>query len=201
MKRAFALFAACALLGACAPEAVGISPIDLSARAPASAERVVLRPTALAAVASRAELPAGATEIVLGRERDGTTALLLRFEAPFREAEEVRGAFLLLPPAADARRAAAPLHLDVSRILEPWTAETIAWATLPRLDAVAQRVLTPRALVPLRIDVTDLVRQWSRQRSDEHGIALVASAQDPYGFPLPSGTGTAPGPELEIYLQ
>jgi hypothetical protein len=201
LTRAFALFATGALLCACTPGAVGISPIDLSARAPAASQRVVLRPAALVAVSSRGELPAGATQIVLGRERDGTTALLLRFEPTFREAEEVRGAFLLLEPAPDARRAASPLHLDVSRILEPWAAETAAWATLPRLDAVAQRVLTPHAAVPLRIDVTELVREWPRQRSDEHGIALVASAQDPYGLPLSSGAGAQPGPRLELYLQ
>lgn len=201
MKRATGLLALAALLGACTPAPVGIAPIDLATRAPAASQRLVLRPSKLVAVSSRSELPAGATQIVLGRERDGTTALLLRFELPLREAEELRGAFLLLEPATDARRAASPLHLDVSRILEPWAAAETAWATLPRLDVVTQRVLTPRAAVPLRIDVTELVREWPRRRDDEHGIALVASAQDPYGFPLPSGTGAQPGPRLEIYLQ
>lgn len=200
MTRAISALLTATLLTACRPEPVGVSTIDLAIRAPSASKRVLLRPSELAFVSSRGPLDASGLPH-LGREADGTTALLLRFELAFREAEEVRGAFVLLETSPDARRPSSSILVDVSRVLEPWSAAGTHWATLPRLDVVAARAFSPRAPGVMRIDVTDLVREWPRRRADEHGIALVASAQDPYGLTLLLGGAAGEGPRLEVYLQ
>jgi hypothetical protein len=55
--------------------------------------------------------------------------------------------------------------------------------------------------VPLRIDVTALVRDWAERRPDDHGIAILAPGEDPVGAAYSMGISEEAGPRLEVYLR
>ncbi len=58
-----------------------------------------------------------------------------------------------------------------------------------------------RAPAPLRVDVTALVRAWSRRDRDDHGIELLAHGGDAYGTVVSTGVSPGNGPRLEVYVK
>jgi hypothetical protein len=149
--------------------------------------------------AGRARLPEA---IALGGAAAGSMVVLLRFSADWRDDADVASAFLVLDPVEGAPPAASEVTLEVARILEPWSSETASWGRQPRLSipevaGVARR----RLLVPLRIDVTEMVRAWARRAPDDHGIALLAPGDDPVGVACSMGVSEGLGPRLEVYLR
>lgn len=172
--------------------------------AAADAARVVLLPASLAVVASRGgggggdELP---DTVTIGRGSSGTVVMLLRFEATWRDDAEVASALLVLEPIAGAPPAVSPIDFEMARIIEPWAPAAVSWGRQPRLG-VPMKAGSPRArpALPLRIDVTPLVRAWSR-RGDDHGIALLAHGDDASGAVISTGVTQGRGPRLEVYVK
>jgi hypothetical protein len=172
--------------------------------APADARRVVLAPEDVAVLASGGDgAAARAPEaIALGRAAEGSLVLLLRFAATWRDDAEITSAFLVLDPASGAPPAARDVRLEVARVLDPWRSDTATWGRQPRLSIPEAAAVVRRSpAVPLRIDVTAIVRDWARRRPDEHGIALLAPGDDPVGAAYSMGISEGAGPRLEVYLR
>jgi hypothetical protein len=55
--------------------------------------------------------------------------------------------------------------------------------------------------VPLRVDVTSLVKDWGRRDDGDHGIALLARGDDAYGAVVSTGLSQGNGPRLEVYVK
>ncbi|MFT3774495.1 MAG: DNRLRE domain-containing protein [Minicystis sp.] len=171
---------------------------------PGDALRVVLAPADLAVVALRGggggpELP---ETVALGRAETGTVVMLFRFEATWRDDAEVSSAFLVLDPLDVAPPAATAITFEMARVVEPWRPAIVSWGRQPRL-AVPMTAGTVRArpALPVRVDVTPLVRSWARRDPDDHGIALLAKGDDPYGAVISLGVTQGKGPRLEVYVK
>jgi hypothetical protein len=140
--------------------------------------------------------------IALGRAAGGSLVVLLRFAATWRDDSEITSAFLVLDPVAGAPPAGRDVTLEVARILEPWRSETATWGRQPRLSIPEAAAIVRRSpAVPLRIDVTAMVRDWPRRRPDDHGIAILAPGDDPVGAAYSMGISEGAGPRLEVYLR
>ena len=167
--------------------------------------RVILTPTDLAVIAATgapspiAEVP---ETVALGRAEGGTVALLLRFEAPWRDDSEVVSAFVVLDPLDSAPPAAQPAVFESARILEPWQPAVVSWGRQPRLD-LPRLAAVIRAIpgMPVRIDVTALVREWASRRADDHGLALLVHGDDRLGSTFSMGITGGAGPRLEAYVR
>lgn len=182
--------------GRCRPQETPISAGD--------ALRVVLAPADVAVVALSGggggrDLP---EVVALGREEGGTVVMLFRFEATWRDDAEVASAFIVLDPLDDAPPSLRPISFEMARIVEPWEPSFISWGRQPRL-AVPMVAGTVRARhsLPLRVDVTPLVRAWSRRSSGDHGIALLAKGDDANGAVVSMGVSRGMGPRLEAYVK
>lgn len=173
---------------------------------PAAADtlRSTLVPTDLAVIAARGGGGGGDTlpeTVALGRAGSGAVVMLLRFAPSWREDAEVQSAFLVLHPIEGARPSSSPIAFEVARILEAWQPSLVSWGRQPRLDVpFAAGVVRARPSLPLRIDVSPLVRTWAHA-SGEHGIALLAGGDDAYGAVVSMGVGQGRGPRLEVYVK
>ena len=167
--------------------------------------RVILAPRDLAVIAatgassSIAEVP---ETVALGRAAGGTVALLLRFEASWRDDSEIVSAFVVLDPVESAPPASQPAVFEAARILEPWQPSVVSWGRQPRLD-LPQLAAVIRAIpgTPVRIDVTALVRDWPQRRADDHGLALLVHGDDRVGSTFTMGITGGAGPRLEAYVR
>jgi hypothetical protein len=169
---------------------------------PPDTTRVVLWPREVAVIASKGESARALDSFSLGREGAGTVMVLLRFEAGWRDDAEVTSAFVVLDPVDGAPPTRVPTSVDVARILEPWTPDTVSWGRQPRLGLFERGAeLRPRGSVPVRIDVTKLVRAWSAHDRDDHGIAVSADERDPFGSTYALGPSGGAGPRLEAYVR
>ena len=175
--------------------------------APAATDtrRVILAPSAVAVIAASGARPAVAEvpeTIALGRAEGGGVALLLRFEASWRDDAEVLSAFVVLDPVDSAPPATLPAVFESARILEPWQPSVVSWGRQPRLDLPRLAALI-RAIpgTPVRIDVTALVREWPRRRADDHGVALLVHGADRVGSTFTMGITGGAGPRLEAYVR
>ena len=168
----------------------------------ADATRLVLVPADLAVISSGGEDDRLAENIALGRASAGSLVVLLRYAPTWQDGAQIEAAFVVLEPLAGAPTPYGPISVETARILEPWAAETASWGRQPRLavPAAAGRV-RPGPAAPLRIDVTSIVRGWSRRAEDDHGIALLSSGDDPYGAVFTTGLTSGKPPALEVYVR
>ncbi len=166
--------------------------------------RVVLSPVDLGVVGSRGaggdgELP---PVVALGRGAGGTVVMLFRFAATWRDDAEVVSAFLVLDALEGSPPATSPITLEMARVEEAWQPALVSWGRQPRLGVPrAAGAVRMRPAVPLRVDVTPLVRAWSRRDADDHGIALLAHGDDAYGAIVSTGVSQGAGPRLEVYVK
>jgi hypothetical protein len=189
----------CAAGGACV---IGRCRPSDTAPVAADAARLVLRPSDMAVISSRADEDQHAETIAVGRASLGSLVVLLRYAPTWREEAEVSAAFVVLEPLAGAPPAQSAVRVEVTRILEPWSGETTSWGRQPRLGLPAPgATVRPAPPAPLRIDVTEIVRSWARRGDDAHGIALLASGGDPYGAVFTTGLTGGRAPELEVYVR
>jgi hypothetical protein len=172
---------------------------------PQDAVRVVLTPVDLAVVAARgsggggAELP---DVVALGRGASGTVVMLFRFAATWRDDAEVVSAFLVLDAIDGEPPATSPITFEMARVAEGWQPGLVSWGRQPRLGVPKTAgTVRPRPTVPLRVDVTPLVRTWGRRDADDHGIALLAHGDDAYGAAVSTGVSQGNGPRLEVYVK
>jgi hypothetical protein len=185
------------VVGRCRPQDTPPSPAD--------ALRVVLAPADLAVVASGASGGGGddlPDTVALGRASSGTVVMLFRFVPSWQDEAEILSAFLVIHPLDDAPPAAAPIAFEMARIVEPWRADTTSWGRQPRLTVpITAGAVQARPTLPVRVDVTPLVRDWAKRKRDDHGIALLARGDDAFGTPCSLGIARGAGPRLEVYVR
>jgi hypothetical protein len=178
--------------------------VDASPSSP-DARRVVLAPVDLAVVASRGPDGGGDLRpeaVALGRGASGTVVMLFRFAATWRDDADVVSAFLVLDALEGAPPSGGPITFETARIVEAWQSGVVSWGRQPRLGVPRQAgTVRARPTVPLRVDVTPLVRDWARRASDDHGIALLARGDDAYGAVVSMGVSQGSGPRLEVYVK
>lgn len=161
--------------------------------------RVVLAPRDMTVLSSGGG-QSGDTIAVGGRA--GEVLVLLRFSASYRHDAEVLRAFVVLDGAEDAPPAATSTKLEVARIVEPWASSTASWGRRPRLTVPAfGAVVAPGKRRRARVDVTELVRRWSKREPDDHGIAILATSAGGATAHFSAGLAHASGPALEVYLR
>jgi hypothetical protein len=127
--------------------------------------------------------------------------VFVRFDAAALGAGEVidRAALVLVPSATARRERCA--WLRVRAVDEPWSAAAIARGDLPSLrsDAAAEVALVPQR-VPVRVDVTTLVRALGTEGLRRRGLAVIATE----GGVVFLGSGTLSPeerPRLEVLLR
>jgi hypothetical protein len=171
---------------------------------PGDAQRVVLPPADVAVVSLSGggggpDLP---DAVAVGRAASGTVTMFFRFEATWRDDAEVASAFLVLEPMEGSPPALLPISFEMARIVEPWRAAVVSPGRQPRLAVpLVAGTMRARPSLPLRVDVTPLVRTWSRRDPDDHGIALLAKGDDAYGAVVSMGVAQGKGPRLEVYVK
>jgi hypothetical protein len=128
--------------------------------------------------------------------------LLFQFEPVFRDDSEVVTAVLVLEALVGSPAARMPTRFETARILEPWQAELVSEGRMPALTLPAQAgAWNLRPGVPVRIDVTPLVRGWSKHEASGFGIALLARGEDALGAVVSTGISAGHGPRLEVYVK
>jgi hypothetical protein len=163
--------------------------------------RILLPPRDLAILASRGE-PGMPDAIAIGRAASGSIVVLMHFVASWRDDADVASAFLLLEPQEGAAPPRSSTPIAIARILEPWTSDTASWGRQPRLAVPEVSAIAPGLMQQrLRVDVTSIVRRWPKRAEDEHGIAMLAEGNDPFGAVYSTGLASGPGPRLEVYLR
>jgi hypothetical protein len=158
--------------------------------------RLLLQPVE-AAYLRRGDSPSGgALPPLFPLGRDGDDALLLRFSAPLAPDAAVVEAYVLLERSDAVDADPVPIALHAERIVEPWDARAVSWATQPRLEETrSPSTLVPPAGPPLvRIDVRALVQRWRTHDPGDQGIAIVAENASPTGIAFASG-------RLELYVK
>jgi hypothetical protein len=178
----------------CRPSDANVSPSD--------ARRVVLEPKDLAVLTARDGESVVPDVVALGRAANGSTVLLLRFEASWRDDVDVASAFLVFDPRPGAVPARTTTKVEAARILEPWSSSTVSWGRQPRLGlpelAGAVRPTPSRIL---RLDVTRWVRDWQKRLPDDHGLAVLTDGGDVFGSTYSTGLTQGTPPRLEAYLR
>lgn len=133
-------------------------------------------------------------------ERDRPVTLLLGFSVRLPEGERVQRALIELSPLPSCPHVVNKLAVELMPITEPWKPHTARAASPPKMGLpmayAPQRVLDQ----PLRIDVTELVRDWYSKRDDDHGLALRISGQGAQSSCFSSGGSWTDGPRLDVYL-
>ncbi len=182
------------MAGRCAALGTEITPSD--------ARRVLVAPSEIAVVSSNGAGSSLPAQLPLGGAGSGSIVVLMRFPTPWGNRVRVASAFLTLEPSPGALPESEPVPVAVSRVLEPWSASDVSWARLPRLSAPEARALaTARPPKTLRIDVTAIVQRWTRERTNDQGIALMTSPQAPVGATYATGVSGARGPRLDVYIR
>ncbi len=169
---------------------------------PPDAQRFVIAPSELAIVTSSGAGGALPEAVALGRSASGTVVMLFRFAAAWRDDAEIASAFLVLDAVEATPPSMGPIVFEMARITEPWQASVVSWGRQPRLDLPrAAGTFRARPSVPLRVDVTPIVREWGRRGDHDHGIALLARGDDAYGTVVSTGASRGTGPRLEVYVK
>jgi hypothetical protein len=165
--------------GQCAPvESVPVAP---------QSRRVVLVPTAIRAANG------GSFAVALGGSNDAGP-LLVRFDATWGPGA-IERAFLVLSPATGPT-STKPVRVAVARVEEAWTRTS----AMPRVSAVDARTeTTVLAGRVVRVDVTDMVREWARTGGRHHGFAVRAETGDAAGLAVAIESGDAP--RLDVYVK
>ena len=170
---------------------------------PEDSRRIVLRPTSLALVSSRAHSQAGALPpgIALGSRREGAVALYLQFEPRWRGQAPVDTALLLLDPLPATSVSTEVVAVRAWRVDQPWRRSELTWLDQPSVappntDALARS--SPPAT--LRVDVTPIVRYWQEHPRGNRGLALKARGDGAHGASYATGSSGGVGPRLELYF-
>jgi hypothetical protein len=136
---------------------------------------------------------------VLGSDSSDTT-LYLHF-APIWQTGRLDSAFLILEPA----RGALPgddVPLQVFRVQGPWTAPAESRGRALRLVSPTARGIG-RAFpdLPVRIDVTAIVRYLARNPDGNYGLAVRATRGAPPGLAISTGLDGGSPPRLDVYFE
>ncbi len=138
---------------------------------------------------------------VLGQRGRAGAKLYLRFALAVPPAQRIQRALLIVEPLRRCARTPGRMTLEVAHIVAPWRSSTLGSGKRPRLATpmhVGEASVTPPQA--LRIDVTEIVKAWAKQRKRYHGIALMAAGHSTTGACYSSGLTTDRGPHLNVYL-
>jgi hypothetical protein len=180
--------------------------------------RFVARPTDLAYLASGMDPARVPPAIVLGKN---DAKLLLRFDVPLAQEEDVVEAYLLVDRLDVLDTDPNPISLHVERVLDRWDGRSITWAAQPRIedDRGAATIVTVGARPVVRLDVTPFVQRWKRHDPSDQGLAIVAGSTNASGMAFATVDGSETdglrsdpsdpskplwlpsAPRLEIYVQ
>ncbi|MDB4946576.1 MAG: hypothetical protein JWP97_6110 [Labilithrix sp.] len=186
--------------GRCQPDRPNVRPAVDAAR------RLVVRPVDLAYVRRGAGASGGALppSFVLG---GGASALLLRFAVTLPADANVVEAYLVLHRDLDVDDDPTPISLHATRIVQGWDSRSTSFGQLPRQvegRAPATRV-EPGGPALVRLDVREIVRDWTKHDPADHGIAVVAEsvagASGHAGTTFALRTSGAPAPDVEPFLE
>ena len=139
--------------------------------------------------------------LVLGRQGEADSLLLLRFAVSIPEDARLQRALLWLEPLPRCERRPGRVAFEVAQVLSPWRSSGLAGGERPDLSLpmyAAEASVTPPQ--PLRIDVTELVKAWAERRDSYHGLALSAAGDGQTGACYASGVTWGRGPELRVFL-
>jgi len=173
----------------------GIAPVHPDTR------RLVLEPIELSVLsAERAAGDALPGAVAFGRRAGGRTSLYMRFEPRWR-GQHLQSAFLLLDPMPGTPQTGRDVPVGAWRVQEAWRRNMSplrpAKLALPRSAAVAR---TGPAL-PLRVDITEIIRWLDEHPRSDHGVALAADGVDEHGATFATGATVGLGPRLELYVR
>jgi hypothetical protein len=162
---------------------------------PRDAERVVLFPTELSAVSDgRVQAAPGVT---LGGDGDGDALVYARFGSSYKGRAEIAAAFLLLT-ISPGTEPAPDVPLEVWRLSASWSPETVSRGARPPFShPMARGIARTTPPLPVRIDVTSIVRELARGAADD-GVGIAAKGAHGPGVTLV--TAAAGAPRLEVYL-
>jgi hypothetical protein len=131
----------------------------------------------------------------------GSVVMLVRFSTPWGE-QHVAGAFLVLSLDDGSAQDGRPVALTVARILEPWASADTTMGRLPRFSPTeVSATVTGSSTGQIRIDVTHIVRRWTKGRPQEHGLALLAASAEPFSHVFATGAAGRPRPRLDVYVR
>jgi hypothetical protein len=165
--------------------------------APGSLRRVIEASELLALDGASTEAPEA--ELRAASAAGGGSLLLLRFEASWKP-EELERAFLLLDPTEGASSTAGTLEAQVSLVLEEWSSQRPSQLpTLGRPGAQARFSFAPPRT--LRIDVTELLREWASHRGKARGLSVYLAPGDDLGARFSLGQLAGGTPRLDLYLR
>lgn len=164
-------------------------------------QRVVVFPVDVAAVAEN--LPGGGhATLALGGRGAGGAALFLAFEHGLDRDVDVEAAYLVVDPAPGAITASTWVEVEVRDVPRAFDGAAVDWRRRPATGRPAALGRTRGAEgTPLRVDVTELVRDWLRGGQRDGRIALVARADADVGATFSTGLGAGAAPRLEVYLR
>ncbi|MBK7581505.1 MAG: hypothetical protein IPI67_15010 [Myxococcales bacterium] len=164
-------------------------------------QRLVLEPDALAVVGA-GEPQAAPVAVTFGGGASGKVTLYLKFPRAWREAKRIEAAFLLLEPMPASFGSTEDVTVEVWRVREPWSADTLAPAHLPELaPPSSQGIARSSPPSPLRVDVTALVTYLAKHPHSDFGFALRASPGAGAGASYATGSSGGRSPRLELYVR
>ena len=136
--------------------------------------------------------------VALGR-RDGR--LLLRFDLGLPRAAAITEAYVVLHRASTVDDDPTLVSLHATRIVQAWAGGSVSYARQPRATEMRlpTTLLEPGAASLVRVDVLDLVRQWSKRDPTDQGVAIVADGDSITGSSFALNTDV--GPYLEAYVR
>jgi hypothetical protein len=171
----------------------GSAPVD------AATERVLLDPLELALAARELEDGIGPS-VTLGNPSASPAALYVRFPSTFAD-RPVEAAFLLLDQSAGVV-GGADLELEVWRAAGGWAGPAIAWSEQPGFSPPFTRAIARSApRLPIRADVTALVRYVAEHPARDHGFVVRAMRESGPGVTLNTGIGGGAPPRLDVYWE
>lgn len=124
-----------------------------------------------------------ATLATLGRAGQPAIAFL-RFSVPLPPEAGVLEAYVMLDRATSVDADPVPLVLHVARVVSPWDARSLSWATQPRIEEVGAPVtrVSPSGGSRVRLDVRDTVQRWRKRGRDELGLAILTEGESVTGI-------------------
>lgn len=125
--------------------------------------------------------------------------LYLRFEQSWLRGR-VRAAFLLLEPRSGGP-SGPDVGLEVWRTNRGWAAPGFSWGEQPGFAPPFARAIGRGApALPVRVDVTEIVRYFAQHPNHDFGFAVRASEENTTGITLSTGVDGGSAPRLDVYL-
>jgi hypothetical protein len=126
---------------------------------------------------------------------------LRRFAVKLPPKARLQRALLVMDPMPQCTRLPGRIHLELSHVLSPWRSGSISWSRQPDLSLpMRASTVTATPPLPVRLDVTELVREWGEHRGRYYGLGLNAAGRGPGRACFTTGLTWGTGPRLEVFL-